>query len=280
MKSDPPDRSAGLGDQPRATDISIRRLEGQAAIVTAGATGIGRAVVRRLASEGADVLITTHKRSGDGAADDVSAAGRRAIVVNADVGDPTSADVIVDAAREAFGRVDLLVNNAGVGAVRTFFDLSPDDWEQVFRLNARGLFFCMQTVARVMRQQGHGCIVNIASIAGRRGRPLFPHYAASKAAVLSLTQSAAISLAPYGIRVNAVCPGIVDTDIWQRIAPAAERELERPSGSYLEERVREVPLGRMAFPEEIAGVVAFLASRDADYVTGQAYNVCGGLEFN
>lgn len=246
-------------------------------MVTGGATGIGRAIARRLAGEGAAILLTVHTRTADAAISDIRTAGGRVEVHQVDLGDPAAAEGIARAAHEAFGRLDVLVNNAGIGQVRPLFDLTPSDWDQVFAVNTRGLFFCMQAVARRMRDRDGGTIVNVASIAGRHGRPPFPHYAASKAAVISLTQAAALSLAPHGIRVNAVCPGLVDTDTWDHLGASPANSAGR---SYLESRRGQVPLGRLGTPDEVAALVAFLVSDEAGYITGQAINICGGLELN
>jgi meso-butanediol dehydrogenase/(S,S)-butanediol dehydrogenase/diacetyl reductase len=214
-----------------------------------------------------------------------------------------------------FGRVDILVNNAGVVQTKPLLDLDEIDWDRVIDVNQRGTFFVLQAVARQMIRQlpdfvrsgagvadllsnkldkraaeaattggpllaSYGKIVNFSSIAGRRGRPLSTHYAASKAAIISITQSAALALAPYRINVNAVCPGIVPTPMWTQIDQDRAQLFGAREGEAMAAFVQQVPLKRAATPEDLAGVVAFLCSPDADYITGQAINVDGGFEMN
>ncbi|MBI3965081.1 MAG: SDR family oxidoreductase, partial [Chloroflexi bacterium] len=172
----------------------------------------------------------------------------------------------------------ILVNNAGVGRAKAMLDLTEEDWDAVFAVNTKGLFFCLQSGAKSMIQQGtSGKIINLASIAGRIGRPPLTHYAASKAAVISITRSAALDLARYGITVNAMCPGIVATDLWRQLDADLTAMEGLPVGTAFQQRVAGIPLGRQQEPADVASLAAFLASSDADYVTGQAYNVCGGL---
>ena len=186
------------------------------------------------------------------------------------------------------GRITLrparyLVNNAGVIRIRPVLELTPEDWDFVNDVNARGLFFAMQAGARRMMEQApraagrpRGKVINIASIAGRGGRPLFAAYAASKAAAISVTQSAALALAPQ-VTVNAICPGVVDTPMWKQIDLEWTKIDGRPSGSAWQDRIRGIPMGRPETPDDLTGMAVFLASADSDYVTGQSYNVDGAL---
>jgi meso-butanediol dehydrogenase/(S,S)-butanediol dehydrogenase/diacetyl reductase len=184
---------------------------------------------------------------------------------------------------EQFGRLDVLVNNAGVVRVRPLLELTPQDWDFVNDVNARGLFFALQAGARQMVRQAplgagrpRGKIVNIASIAGRGGRPMFAAYAASKAAAISITQSAAMGLAP-DVTVNAICPGVVDTEMWRTIDREWTQSDQRPAGAAWQDRIRGIPMGRPQTPDDLTGMAVFLASADSDYITGQAYNVDGGM---
>ncbi len=175
------------------------------------------------------------------------------------------------------------MNNAGVVRVRPLLELTPEDWDFVNDVNARGLFFAVQAGARQMLQQApveegrpRGKIINVASIAGRIGRPMFAAYAASKAAAISITQSAALAVAPH-VTVNAICPGVVDTEMWRQIDREWTEADQRPAGSAWQDRIRGIPLGRPETPEDLTGMAAFLASADSDYITGQSYHVDGGL---
>ena len=257
------------------------KLAGRAAMVTGAGRGIGRAIALRLAVEGADVLVAElDPGTGAETARAIEAQGRRARFAATDVARPDAARAAVAAALDAFGRLDVLVNNAGVVRSRPLLDVAEADWDRTFAVNARGLFFCLQAAAREMAGRGGGAIINIASIAGRSGRPLLADYAASKAAVISITQSAALALASRRVRVNAVCPGVVDTAMWAQIDREWGEAVGARPGEVLAGRVAGIPLGRIETPEDVAGLVAFLASDDAAYITGQAINVCGGLQVN
>ncbi|MGH7409110.1 MAG: SDR family NAD(P)-dependent oxidoreductase [Candidatus Methylomirabilales bacterium] len=258
------------------------RLEGKAAIVTGAGQGIGRAIALALAHEGADVLVAeVNPESGARTAAEVRGLGRKGVATRTDVTRLGDIQTMVETAAATFGRLDILVNNAGILKVQDLFALGEADWDRTFAVNAKGLFFCVQAAARRMREQGGGAIVNLASIAGRAGRPIMVDYAATKAAVISITRSAALALAPYGIRVNAVCPGIVDTALWEHIDEVWGVQMQGlPKGEQRRRRVQVIPLGRVEQPKDVAKAVVFLASDEADYVTGQALNVCGGLEMD
>jgi acetoin reductase-like protein len=257
------------------------RLPGKSAIVTGGGRGIGRATALRFAREGADVLVADlDEGTGRETAGEIVRLGRRGLAVRMDVTRMEDIRRMVDTALQAFGRIDILVNNAGITRVRDPLALSEADWDSTLDINAKAVFFCAQAAAREMVKQGGGVILNAASISGRAGKPLLVHYCASKFAVIAITQSLALALAKYGIRVNAVAPGIVDTEMWTEI----DREwcaLEgKPPGTVKQARVAGIPLGRIETPEDVAALYAFLACEDAAYITGQTYNVCGGLQLN
>ncbi|HEU5395451.1 MAG TPA: SDR family oxidoreductase [Candidatus Methylomirabilis sp.] len=258
------------------------RLDGKAAIVTGAGQGIGRGIALAFAREGADVLVAeVNPETGARTAAEVQALGRTGLATTTDVTRPDQIEAMVETAARTFGHLDILVNNAGVLKVQDLFALGEADWDRTFAVNAKGLFFCLQAAARRMRRQGGGAIVNIASIAGRAGRPIMVDYAATKAAVISITRSAAIALAPHRIRVNAVCPGMVDTAMWEHIDEVWGMQMQGlPKGEQMRRRLKMVPLDRMEEPEDVARAVVFLVSDEADYVTGQALNVCGGLEMD
>ena len=203
--------------------------------------------------------------------------GRRSVALAADVADVTVAEALAGRVVDQFGQIDILVNNAAVGDPRSMWDLEEQHWDRVYAVNVKGMFFCLRGAARHMREARSGKIVNLASSAGKLGSPNHLHYAATKAAVINVTRSASLELAPYGVTVNCVCPGIVETALWDQAARAYAALADQPVEDVVRERVAKTPLGRAARPDDVASVVAFLASADSDYMTGQALNVTGGL---
>ncbi len=259
-------------------------LEGTVALVTGAARGIGRAIGLRLAAEGAAVALVDLNADGvRSVADEVASTGGRAIALQADITRAADIRTMVERTVREFGRIDVLANNAGIIRVARLLDVTEEHWDAVLGVNTRAVFFVLQAVARQMLEQEagpdglRGRIVNTASIAGRPGgRPMFAPYAASKAAVISLTHSAAVALAPH-VTVNAVCPGAVETAMWEQI-DAEVGELEgRQRGEVWQARIARIPLGRPERPEDVAGLVAFLAGPDAAYMTGQAVTIDGGM---
>ena len=259
-------------------------LAGVAALVTGAGRGIGRAIALRYAKAGARVLLVDIDNALlQEAQAMVVAAGGAAVSMQADLREPSQSSAVVAKAVGEFGQLDVMVNNAGVVRVTPFLEVKPEDWDYVNDLNARGLFFAMQAGARQMVTQPaladgrpRGKIINVASIAGRNGRPMFAAYAASKAAVISMTQSAALALAP-GVTVNAICPGIVDTEMWRTIDREWSAADNRPVGSAWQDRIRGIPLRRPETPEDLTGMALYLAGADSDYCTGQAMHVDGGV---
>jgi 3-oxoacyl-[acyl-carrier protein] reductase len=244
------------------------RLAGKVALVTGAQQGIGRSTALALARDGADVAINylEDRAAAEAAAGEVRRAGRRALAVPGDVSRPADARALVDATVRDLGALDVLVNNAGVFPRVPFLEMTEADWDAVLDVNLKGSFLCAQAAARAMVTAGRGgAIVNLSSSAVR-GVPLGVHYSASKAGVVGLTRAMALALAPHGIRVNAVAPGLTDT--------------AQPRFGHGEEELaalgRAIPLGRMAQPEEIARVAVFLASDDAWFVTGEVVHANGG----
>jgi meso-butanediol dehydrogenase / (S,S)-butanediol dehydrogenase / diacetyl reductase len=252
-------------------------LEGRVAVVTGAGQGNGRAIALRLADDGAAVVVNDiNERTAETVANEIVSAGGRATPIAADVSSHDDGSRLITEAQSAFGNLHILVNNAGLIRPNPFGSVSESDWDVTFAVNARGLFFLSQAAAKVM---GEGStIINVSSIAARGVPTLSPPYAASKAAVVNITQTMARSLAPAGIRVNAVCPGIIDTDFNQRLDQliGVQQQGLNP-GEFLQQRAAGVPLRRLGTAEEVASVVAFLAGPDASYITAQSINVDGGM---
>lgn len=263
------------------------KLGNSVALVTGSGRGIGRAIALRYAQEGASVaVVDLNQESATQVAGEIRIAGGTAEAFAADLGKPEQSIAMVGQVVQRFGRLDVMVNNAGVIRVRPLLELTPEDWDFVNDVNARGLFFALQAGARQMMKQTasaegrlRGKIINIASIAGRGGRPMFAAYAASKAAAISITQSAALGLAP-DITVNAICPGVVDTEMWRTIDREWTQSDQRPVGAAWKDRVSGIPMGRPQVPEDLTGMAVFLAGADSDYITGQSYHVDGGVVMN
>lgn len=260
------------------------RLKDKTAMVTGAGTGIGRAIAQRLAAEGAWVAVTDRdEASARQTAEDIRQAGGEAQAFFLDVTQPQSIANALQQVIAARGRLDIWVNNAGVSTMNRFTELSEHDWDFNMNVNAKGVFLCSQHAARQMMQQPpdsqgiRGRIINIASMAGKRGNaPFLAHYVASKFAVVGLTQAMAGELAPFGILVNAVCPGYVQTSMQAREL-VWEAELRGTTPEAVKQLyINDTPLGRLETPEDVARVVAFLASEDASFITGEAINVNGG----
>jgi meso-butanediol dehydrogenase/(S,S)-butanediol dehydrogenase/diacetyl reductase len=255
-------------------------LAERVALVTGAGQGNGRAIALRLARDGADIAVNDVRAdTAQSTAEAVRALGRRAETVVADVSRVTDAKRMIDKVVAEFGRLDILVNNAGLIRTNGVGAVTEDDWNITFDVNAKGLYFCSQAAAAVMGEGG--VIINIASTAGRGAPTLSPPYAASKAAVINLTQNLARALAKAGVRAVAVCPGIIDTEFnWRIDEEIGVKQQGLAPGEFLKRRAEAVPLGRLGTPDDVAGVVAFLAGPDAAYITGQAINVDGGLVFS
>ncbi|MDP4991751.1 MAG: L-iditol 2-dehydrogenase [Marivita lacus] len=253
----------------------MKRLDGKTALITGSARGIGRAFAERYVAEGARVAIADIDMTR--AQETASQIGDRAIAVHLDVTDQASIDAAVAASVEQLGQIDILINNAAIFTAAPITEITRDDYARTFDINVAGTLFTLQAVARHMIDRGiKGRIINMASQAGRRGEPLVAVYCATKAAIISLTQSAGLNLIVHGINVNAISPGVVDGEHWDGVDAFFAKYENKAPGQKKREVGAAVPYGRMGTADDLTGMAVFLASDDADYVVAQCYNVDGG----
>jgi NAD(P)-dependent dehydrogenase (short-subunit alcohol dehydrogenase family) len=251
-------------------------LSNRVVLLTGAAGGIGRAITDELLRQGARVVATdvswaSSKRSSRQRSSSL-------VEMKLDVTSVREVRRVVSRAVKQFGRIDVLVNNAGVVTLARFTELTEHDWDEVFNVNARGTFLCTREVVKhIIARGGGGKIINISSIAARVGFKFQSHYCAAKAAVIGFTKALALELAPYEITVNAICPGAVDTEMLEKALKESSRLTNVPSDEYRQMVISTIPLGRLQQPEDVAYVVAFLASRAADNITGETINVDGGI---
>lgn len=244
----------------------MKALHEQVAIVTGASRGIGRAVALALAAEGANVVLNyaSSHEAAEQVLSEITAIASNGITLQADVSKVDQVEALFKAALEKWGRVDVLVNNAGITRDTLLLRMSPEDWQAVIDLNLTGVFLCTRAASKIMLKQRSGRIINIASVAGQMGNPGQANYSAAKAGVIGFTKTAAKELASRGITVNAVAPGFISTGMTQNLKA--------------DEILRYIPLGRYGKPEEVAGLIRFLASDPAAaYITGQVFNIDGGM---
>lgn len=245
------------------------RLDGKVAVVTGSSRGIGRAIAIKFAREGASVVVNSRKKAdAEKVVKEIMEEGGRAVAIEADVSKAKDVQKLVAAAVKSFGKLDIFVNNAGIISFSSFLELKEEDWDALMAVDLKGVYLCMQAAAKQMIKQGKGGkIINISSIAGFIGFPKLAHYCAAKAGVIELTKEAAIELAPYKINVNSIGPGAIKTDMTKGI---------ESDPMQLKQILARIPLGRLGEPEDIANAAAFLASDEADYMTGEVVFVDGG----
>src|SRR5277367_4980094 len=251
------------------------KLNDKIAVITGAARGIGRAIAERYVKEGAKVVVADLNEQGVEAV--ASELGPNAIGIKLDVTDQASIDAMVAGTISKFGGIDILVNNAGLFDLAPIVEITRESYRRVYTVNVEGLLFTLQAVAKQMIKQGRGGkIINFASQAGRRGEALVAIYCSSKAAVISLTQSAGLDLVKHRINVNGIAPGVVDTPMWAEVDALFAKYEHRPIGEKRRLVGEAVPFGRMGLPEDHVGAAVFLASSDGDYVVAQTLNVDGG----
>jgi NAD(P)-dependent dehydrogenase (short-subunit alcohol dehydrogenase family) len=260
----------------------MNKFDGRVALVTGAARGIGAAVARRLAAEGAQVAVAD--LSSDGAmavAERIRHEGGRATAYPVDVSQAADVQSLVEQVEKEQGLVEMAVTAAGIIKTYDFIDLPADVWDRTMNVNLKGTFLVFQAIARrLLAAKKTGSLIAISSVAGRGGRANAVDYAASKAAVISVVRSAALALAKSGITVNAVCPGIVDTEMTRNIHEERARIAGITPEESLQKLAANIPLGRIQKPEDVADLVSFLLSKEGSYITGQAINTCGGLEMD
>ena len=257
-------------------------LKGKVAIVTGGAGGIGTAVIEGFAKEGANVVIADiDLDAAQKLADKVgNSGGVKALAVKTDVSKKADVDNVVALSVKEFGKIDILVNTAAIDQKINFVDIEEEDWDRLFNINAKGTYLFMRAVLPHMMAVRYGKVINFSSIVGKEGIETFSHYSASKFAVTGLTQAVAKEMAEYDINVNAVCPGIVRTHLWEHLLDTMHEETGEPREQLFAKWVQRIALNRPQTPEDIAAVVLFLSSDISKNITGEAININGGMKMD
>jgi meso-butanediol dehydrogenase/(S,S)-butanediol dehydrogenase/diacetyl reductase len=269
----------GIGKMSESTGDQITRT----ALVTGAARGIGEGIALRLCADGLDIAVAdlpSMRAQADGVVDEIRAQGRRAVAIDVEVSDPRQVDAMVQTTVKELGRLDVMVANAGIVDVAPMLDVSLTAFDRVMSVNVRGVFLCYAAAARQMIKQGSGGkIIGAASVAAHKGAAMLGPYSASKWAVRGLTQAAAQEWAEHGITVNAYCPGIVGTKMWDLIDQKLTEASGEPKGAALARYSEQITLGRVQTPADVAAFVSYLASVDSDYMTGQSVIIDGGMQF-
>lgn len=243
-------------------------LSGKTAIVTGGSRGIGKAIALKLAEKGANIVVnyTSNSNMAEETVNEIKNMGREALAIKADVSNPDDVKNLVKEVEKSFSSIDILVNNAGITRDTLLIRMKDDDWDKVMNVNLKGTFLCTKLVGKKMMKQRSGRIVNITSVVGIIGNAGQANYSASKAGVIGFTKSTAKELSSRGINVNAVAPGFIQTEMTEKL-----------SEEVVDNYAKNIPLGKLGKPEDVANVVAFLCSQESAYLTGQVINVDGGM---
>ncbi|MDI2091162.1 acetoin reductase [Commensalibacter oyaizuii] len=257
------------------------RLHNKTILVTGAAQGIGRGIALRLAQEGANIALVDIKKDGvNQVAKEIEALGRKAVAITADISNRDEVFAAVDHAEKTLGGFDTIINNAGIAQVQFLADVTPEIVDRIFKINVNGVLWGIQAAAaKFKHRKQKGKIINAASIAGHDAMVMLGIYSATKFAVRALTQVAAKEYAHDGITVNAYCPGIVGTDMWVEIDEGFSKVTGKPKGETYKKYVEDIALGRAQTPDDVAALVAFLASEDSDYITGQSIITDGGIVY-
>ena len=254
------------------------QLENKVAIITGAASGMGKAMAKGYAKEGASVVIADlNADAATEVSESINSDGGNAIAIKYDVTDIQQSRDLVDSTLDKYGQLDILVNNAGVVVVSPIEDATPEDWDLIFDVNAKGLFFLSQIACVPMRKQSSGKIINMASGAGRTGDAYAAAYSASKATVMSITRCFAMAMGAYNVNVNGIAPGLVRTPFWDKLDDEFVKIGDKSPGDTWRELSKLVVLGRPGVAEDIVPMAIFLAGSGSDYITGQTYNVEGGI---
>ncbi|MCW0328652.1 glucose 1-dehydrogenase [Pantoea ananatis] len=262
-----------------------RDFSGKTVVITGACRGIGAGIAARFAREGANLVMVSNSERVYATADSLRPTANAILALQADITDENDVQQVYQQAFERFGRIDVSVQNAGIITIDTFGNMPKSDFERVLAVNTTGVWLCCREAAKYMVQQNGGSLINTSSGQGRKGFIYTPHYAASKMGVIGITQSLALELARWNITVNAFCPGIIESEMWDyndrvwgEILSTQQKTYGK--GELMAEWVENIPLKRAGQPQDVAGLVAFLASDDARYITGQTVNVDGGLIFS
>ena len=259
----------------------MNNLIGKNVVINGANTGIGKAVAMKCAKEGANVILAVRNRKKvEILQKQIKKIGKKVVVIEMDVTKKETIKSLINESKKEFDQIHVFFNNAGVSTMNQVIDISEEEWDYNMNVNLKGVFLCCQQQALFLIKQGHGKIINNASMAGKRGASYLAHYAASKYGVIGFSKSLALELAPYGITVNCICPGFVKTDMQKREIEWEAKIRNISESKVKKEYIHMTPLGRLVEPKDVADTFTFLASDYSNFMTGQALNITGGIETN